>query len=69
MIITDEQERIRATVAALPGAALAASKLCIAAAGESRGAGYSQELEATRLLLTNSETRQRVDAFLSGTPS
>src|SRR5262249_9007075 len=39
-------------VAALPAAALAASKACIAAAGEAGRGGYSDELEATRRLLT-----------------
>jgi enoyl-CoA hydratase/carnithine racemase len=53
-------------VAALPSAALAASKLCIAAAGEPGRGGYSDELEATRRLLSNAETRQRVEAFLAG---
>ena len=66
--LAERAAEIARRIAALPAAAVAASKACIAAAGESRGAGYSQELEATRLLLTNSETRQRVDAFLAGTP-
>ncbi len=59
-------------VAALPGAALAASKACIAAAGEPGRGGYSDELEATRRLLTEPETRRRVEAFLaraSGQPT
>jgi len=53
-------------IAALPGAALAAAKDCIAAAGEPGRGGYAKELEATRRLLGNTETRQRVNAFLSG---
>jgi len=53
-------------VAALPAAALAWSKACIAAAGGSHGDGYRDELEGTRRLLTNSETRQRVEAFFAG---
>ena len=53
-------------IAALPAAALAASKLCIAAACEPGRTGYFEELEATRLLLTNSETRERVKAFMAG---
>lgn len=52
-------------IAALPGAALAASKACIAAAGEPGRGGYVEELEATRRLLSDAETRRRVDAFLS----
>ncbi len=53
-------------VAGLPAAALAESKSCIAAAGDPGRGGYSRELEATRLLLTNAETRRRVEAFLGG---
>jgi enoyl-CoA hydratase/carnithine racemase len=52
-------------IAALPSAALAASKACIAAASEPGQGGYSDELEATRRLLSNTETRQRVEAFLA----
>jgi enoyl-CoA hydratase/carnithine racemase len=54
-------------VAGLPAAALAASKACIAAAGDPGRGGYSDELEATRRLLTDRETRERVQAFLAGT--
>ena len=53
-------------VAELPAGALAASKACIAAAGEPGTGGYSIELEATRRLLTDPETRRRVEAFLAG---
>jgi enoyl-CoA hydratase len=53
-------------IANLSAAALAASKACIAAAGHSDRGGYTDELEFTRLLLNNAETRQRVDAFLAG---
>jgi enoyl-CoA hydratase/carnithine racemase len=53
-------------IASLPAAALAASKACIAAAGHSDRGGYTDELEFTRLLLNNAETRQRVHAFLAG---
>jgi len=51
-----------------PAGALAASKTCIAAAGEPGTGGYSLELEATRRLLTEAETRRRVEAFLAGAP-
>jgi enoyl-CoA hydratase/carnithine racemase len=54
-------------LAELPAAALAASKSCIAAAGEPGRGGYSSELEATRVLLTDADTRRRVEAFLAGT--
>jgi len=53
-------------VAALPAPALAWSKACIAAAEGPNGDGYRDELEGTRLLLTNTETRQRVEAFFAG---
>ncbi|HLA20588.1 MAG TPA: enoyl-CoA hydratase/isomerase family protein [Pseudolabrys sp.] len=53
-------------IADLPAAALAASKACIAAAGQPGRGGYTEELEFTRSLLTNAETRKRVQAFLAG---
>ncbi len=53
-------------VAALPRAALAAAKLCVAAAGEPGRSGFADELEATYRLQTDPETRQRVGAFLDG---
>ncbi len=53
-------------IATLPAAALAASKACIATACEPGRTGYSEELEATRRLLTNAETRERVEAFMAG---
>ena len=53
-------------IAGLPAAALAASKACIAAAGHKDRGGYTDELEFTRLLLNDPETRQRVQAFLAG---
>ena len=52
-------------IADLPAAALAASKACIAAAGHHERGGYSDELEFTRQLLGNAETRRRVEAFLA----
>jgi enoyl-CoA hydratase/carnithine racemase len=54
-------------VAVLPAEALAWGKACIAAATEAGGDGYRDELEGTRQLLTNVETRHRVEAFLAGT--
>lgn len=56
-------------VAGLPAAALTASKACIAAAGEPGRGGFTDEVEATRRLLTDAETRARVTAFLSGAAS
>jgi enoyl-CoA hydratase len=60
---TDEIVR---RIAALPGTALAASKACIDAAGKPGRNGYADELEATRRLLNDAETRTRVNAFLAG---
>ena len=57
---------VTARVAALPAAALVWSKACIAAAAEPGQDGYRDELEGTRRLLTNAETRQRVEAFFAG---
>src|ERR1019366_2297546 len=53
-------------IALLPAAALAAGKACIAAAGHKERGGCTDELQFTRLLLSNAETRQRVAAFLAG---
>lgn len=53
-------------LAGLPRAALAAAKLCIAAAGEGGRGGFSDEIEATYRLQTEPETRERVSAFLAG---
>jgi enoyl-CoA hydratase/carnithine racemase len=54
-------------IASLPAAALAASKACIAAAVPEDRGGYTQELEYTRRLLNDPQTRQRVQAFLAST--
>jgi enoyl-CoA hydratase/carnithine racemase len=53
-------------LAGLPAAAVAAGKACIAAASPVDRGGYTDELESTRRLLAEPETRKRVDAFLSG---
>ena len=58
---------IAGAIARLPAAALAASKKCIAAAVPKDRGGFTDELEFTRRLLNDPETRQRVDAFLAGT--
>ncbi len=57
---------IAARIAALPSAALAAAKLCLAKAAEPGRGGFTDELEATRALQTDSETRERIGAFLAG---
>lgn len=52
-------------IALLPAEALAWSKACIAAAATFGDEGYRSELEGTRRLLTNVETRERIMAFFS----
>jgi enoyl-CoA hydratase/carnithine racemase len=54
-------------LAALPRAAVAAAKACIAAHGDPDRDGYELELSATRRLLSDEpETRARIEAFLAG---
>jgi len=53
-------------IAGVPAPALRASKKCIAAAEEPGDRGYLCELAETRRLSSNSETRERVAAFLAG---
>jgi enoyl-CoA hydratase/carnithine racemase len=53
-------------IARLSAAALTACKNCISAAVPKDRGGYSDELDFTRLLLNDAETRQRVDAFFAG---
>jgi enoyl-CoA hydratase/carnithine racemase len=55
------------TIAALPAPALSASKACIAAADGSAnsGRGYSDEVEFTRALFDEPETRRRVQLFIA----
>lgn len=53
-------------ISGLPAAALRASKRCIAAAGQPGHGGYFDELEETRQLSMNTETRKRIEAFLAG---
>jgi enoyl-CoA hydratase len=57
---------IAARIAALPVAALAAAKLCLAAANEPGRGGFTDELEVTRTLQTDLETRELIGAFLAG---
>jgi hypothetical protein len=57
-----------AAIAALPMEALAASKRCLAKAGEPGNAGFRAELEETRLLLDHPETRALVAGFLERKP-
>lgn len=64
--LPEQALEITRRVASLPAGALTASKTCIAAATSVGRNGYSEELEATRRLLTSVDTRQRVAAFLAG---
>jgi enoyl-CoA hydratase len=65
--LTQRTLEIAERVATLPAAALAAGKECMAAARDGGRGGYAYELEATRRLLMDHATRQRVEAFLAGT--
>ncbi|MGE3145383.1 MAG: enoyl-CoA hydratase/isomerase family protein [Pseudorhodoplanes sp.] len=56
-------------VAALPCAALAAAKHCMTTAAMPGRGGFGDELEATRRLQTDAETRERIGAFLAGVRS
>lgn len=59
-------------IAGLAAEALAASKACIAAAGNRDRSGYTYELEFTRQLFDRADTRRRVEEFLgetSGSPT
>lgn len=60
-------DSLAAKLAGLPRSVAAAAKSCIAAYADPARDGYEAELQATRdLLLTEPETRARLDAFLSG---
>ena len=52
-------------LSAMPKAALAANKRCIAAQSDPARDGYAEELAATRALYQHPETRQKVTAFLA----
>ena len=52
-------------IAELPARALAECKACIAAAGRPGRDGFADELEATRRLFLDEDTRQRVRSFLA----
>lgn len=53
-------------ISGLSGAAQAEAKSCIAAQRDPARDGFEEELETTRRLLRNAETRERVTAFLDG---
>ncbi len=64
--LADRTAEILVRIAALPSAALAAAKRCMTSAATPGAGGYSDELEATRSLQTDPETRERVGAFVAG---
>jgi enoyl-CoA hydratase len=57
---------IAGRIAGLPAATLAAAKRCMASAAYPGRGGYGAELEATRSLQTDAETRERIGAILGG---
>jgi enoyl-CoA hydratase/carnithine racemase len=63
--LEERATEIAGGIAELPAAALAECKACIAVAERFARDGYADELEATRRLFTNDDTRQRVQAFLA----
>jgi len=67
--LADRASEIATRIAALPAAALAAAKLCMRAAATPGRGGYGDELESTRSLQTNAETRERISAFIAGARS
>lgn len=64
--IAARAEAIAQRIAAMPFAALAGSKACIALAAEPGDRGYRVERDETRRLSANPDTRERVAAFLNG---
>jgi enoyl-CoA hydratase/carnithine racemase len=64
--LADRAVEIAERIAALPAAALAAAKRCVASAANPGRGGYGDELELTRELQTDVETRERVGAFIAG---
>ncbi|MGA8873602.1 MAG: benzoate-CoA ligase family protein [Candidatus Acidiferrales bacterium] len=62
--LADWTRELAARFAKAPRPALAASKRCMAAAGDSHRDGFAEELAATRKLYQHPETRRRVAEFL-----
>lgn len=56
---------VAARYAAMPKAALAANKRCIAAATDPERDGYADEISETRTLYDHAETRRKVSDFLA----
>ena len=64
--IYERATEITKRIAALPAAALTAAKFCITSADQPGRGGYIGELEPTRDLQTDGETRARVSSLLNG---
>ncbi len=62
--LADQARTIVERISALPGAALAGAKRCIALAELPGEQGQRAELDVTRRLMDDAETRRRVDKFL-----
>jgi len=60
---------LAARLAAIPKAALAANKRCIAAQGDAGRNGYDEEIAETRMLYDHPETRLKVSEFLARSAS
>ena len=60
---------LAARLAAMPRAALAANKRCIAAQGDSLRDGFAEEIAETRKLYDHPETRLKVSEFLTRSAS
>ncbi|HLX14160.1 MAG TPA: enoyl-CoA hydratase/isomerase family protein [Bradyrhizobium sp.] len=63
--LADRASEIATSIAALPAVALAAAKQCMTSAATPGRGGYGDELELTRNLQTNAETRERISAFIA----
>jgi enoyl-CoA hydratase/carnithine racemase len=67
--LADWSAALAARLATRPRAALAANKRCVALAEGGFDAGFAAEIDATRALYADPQTRARVSAFLSGPKS
>jgi len=63
--LAEKARHLAARFAALPKAALAAAKRCIAAQDDPTRDGFAEELASTRCLYDQPETRRRVAEFLN----
>ena len=63
--LADKARELAIQYAAIPRAALAANKRCLAAVSDPTSDGFAEELAATRSLYDHPETRRRVSEFLN----